>query len=120
MASTPHPGCLVILDGFGYSESPEYNAVHHADTSAWDRLWRECPHTLIKTSGADVGLPAGQMGASEVGHLSLDAGRVARQEFTRVERAIRTGSFFNNQTLTQAVDLAREQGKFAGPGSGTA
>ena len=111
MASTPHPVCLVILDGFGHSESPEYNAVHHADTPTWDRLWRACPHTLIKTSGADVGLPAGQMGNSEVGHLNLGAGRVVYQEFTRVERAIRTGSFFNNQTLTQAVDLARERGK---------
>ena len=111
MPSNPHPVCLVILDGFGYSESPEYNAVSHAETPTWDRLWRECPHTLIKTSGADVGLPAGQMGNSEVGHLNLGAGRVVYQEFTRVERSIRTGSFFDNQTLIRAVDLARERDK---------
>ena len=111
MASNPAPVCLVILDGFGYREAPEYNAIRQANTPTWDRLWRECPHTLIKTSGADVGLPAEQMGNSEVGHLNLGAGRVVYQEFTRVERSIRTGSFFNNQTLTDAVDRAKRQGK---------
>ena len=58
MASNPAPVCLVILDGFGYREAPEYNAIRQANTPTWDRLWRECPHTLIKTSGADVGPPA--------------------------------------------------------------
>ena len=111
MESNPRPVCLIVLDGFGYSESSEYNAIHTANTPVWDRLWREFPHTLIKTSGADVGLPADQMGNSEVGHLNLGAGRVVYQEFTRVDRAIRTRSFFNNQTLTDAVDRAKERGK---------
>ena len=102
---------LVILDGWGYSETTENNAIAGADTPVWDRLWSHYPHTLIRTSGAAVGLPAGQMGNSEVGHLNLGAGRVVYQEFTRVSRAIKTGSFFSNHTLTDAVDQAVENGK---------
>jgi 2,3-bisphosphoglycerate-independent phosphoglycerate mutase len=102
---------LVILDGWGYSETTENNAIAGADTPVWDRLWSHYPHTLIRTSGAAVGLPAGQMGNSEVGHLNLGAGRVVYQEFTRVSRAIKTGSFFSNHTLTDAVDQAVESGK---------
>ena len=102
---------LLILDGWGYSETTQFNAIAGADTPVWDRLWSHYPHTLIRTSGAAVGLPAGQMGNSEVGHLNLGAGRVVYQEFTRVSRAIKTGSFFNNHTLTDAVDLAVENGK---------
>ena len=110
--SAPHrPITLVVLDGWGYSEQPEGNAIHHARTPVWDGLWEGCPHTLIRASGAAVGLPAGQMGNSEVGHLNLGAGRVVYQEFTRVSRAIKTGSFFANQTLTDAVDLAVNSGK---------
>jgi len=100
------PRLLIILDGWGYSENPHANAVYAADTPNWDRLWRDAPHTLIRASGAEVGLPAGQMGNSEVGHLNLGAGRVVYQEFTRVSRAIKTGSFFSNATLTEAVDAA--------------
>ncbi|MGB0712592.1 MAG: 2,3-bisphosphoglycerate-independent phosphoglycerate mutase [Gammaproteobacteria bacterium] len=110
MAHRPKPVCLVILDGWGYREDSQYNAILAANTPTWDRLWREHPHTLIKTSGADVGLPAGQMGNSEVGHLNLGAGRVVYQEFTRVSRSIGTGSFFTNQTLTDAVDQAIDKG----------
>lgn len=94
------------MDGWGYSEDPEGNAILAANIPNWDRLWHDYPHTLIRGSGAEVGLPAGQMGNSEVGHLNLGAGRVVYQEFTRVNRSIKTGSFFNNQTLTDAVDLA--------------
>lgn len=100
------PLCLIVLDGWGYSEQTDHNAIHAARTPVWDRLWNECPHTLIRASGAEVGLPAGQMGNSEVGHLNLGAGRVVYQEFTRVSRAVKTGSFFSNQTLTDAVDHA--------------
>jgi len=100
------PIVLAILDGWGYSENMQSNAIANANKPTWDRLWAQHPHTLIKGSGAEVGLPSGQMGNSEVGHLNLGAGRVVYQEFTRVSRAIRTGSFFNNQTLTDAVDLA--------------
>ena len=106
MASTPAPIATIILDGWGYSEETESNAIHHARKPVWDRLWSQYPHTLIKGSGTEVGLPSGQMGNSEVGHLNLGAGRVVYQEFTRVSRAIRTGSFFTNQTLTDAVDVA--------------
>lgn len=102
---------LIVLDGWGYSEQEQHNAILGANTPTWDKLWDECPHTLIQGSGSAVGLPADQMGNSEVGHLNLGAGRVVYQEFTRVSRAIKTGSFFNNQTLTDAVDYAIENNK---------
>lgn len=102
---------LVILDGYGYSEDTEYNAIYSARTPVWDRLWRECPHAFVRTSGASVGLPGEQMGNSEVGHLNLGAGRVVYQEFTRVSRSIKTGSFFTNATLTDAADVAIASGK---------
>ena len=105
------PMVLLILDGWGYSETIQHNAIAAARKPVWDRLWSKHPHTLIRTSGAAVGLPADQMGNSEVGHLNLGAGRVVYQEFTRVSRAIKTGSFFNNHTLTEAVDAAKENGK---------
>ena len=105
------PMVLLILDGWGYSETPQQNAIAAANKPVWDRLWNNNPHTLIRTSGAAVGLPTGQMGNSEVGHLNLGAGRVVYQEFTRVSRAIKTGSFFRNRTLTDAVDLAIENDK---------
>jgi len=110
--SHPHrPLALIILDGWGYSEDPKHNAIHAAKTPVWDHLWQDYPHTLISASGAGVGLPGNQMGNSEVGHLNMGAGRVVYQEFTRVSRAIRTGSFFTNRTLTTAVDKALENNK---------
>ncbi len=111
MPAKPRPMVLIVLDGWGYSENHEHNAIHSARKPVWDRLWRDYPHTLIRTSGPDVGLPAAQMGNSEVGHLNLGAGRVVYQEFTRVSRAIKTGSFFTNRTLTDAVDATRASGK---------
>ncbi|NOZ52811.1 MAG: 2,3-bisphosphoglycerate-independent phosphoglycerate mutase [Gammaproteobacteria bacterium] len=105
MAVVHKPIVLVVLDGWGYSENLQFNAIANANKPTWDHLWSRYPHTLIKGSGAEVGLPRDQMGNSEVGHLNLGAGRVVYQEFTRVSRAIRTGSFFKNQTLTDAVDL---------------
>lgn len=104
MPSRVKPAVLLIMDGWGYSEDTRSNAIMAADTPVWDRLWARCPHTLINTSGAEVGLPDGQMGNSEVGHLNLGAGRVVYQEFTRVSRSVRTGSFFTNRTLVDAVD----------------
>ena len=104
-----HPVLLVILDGWGYSEKTKDNAIAQAKKPVWDRLWEEYPHTLIRASGAEVGLPANQMGNSEVGHLNLGAGRVVYQEYTRVDRAIHTGSFFTNRTLTEPVDLAKRK-----------
>lgn len=108
----PHrPLALIILDGWGYSESPDNNAILAANTPVWDSLWQQYPHTLIDASGAGVGLPGDQMGNSEVGHLNLGAGRVVYQEFTRISKAIEEGAFFNNPTLTEAVDKAVENDK---------
>jgi len=111
MPDTYKPIVLIILDGWGHSEKTDFNAIHHAKKAYWNQLIEQYPNTLIKGSGAEVGLPSGQMGNSEVGHLNLGAGRVVYQEFTRVSRAIRTGSFLSNQTLTDGVDLAMENGK---------
>ncbi len=105
------PIVLVILDGFGHSEEIEGNAIAAAHKPTWDKLWEENPHTYIKGSGAEVGLPAEQMGNSEVGHLNLGAGRVVYQEYTRVSRSIKTGSFFSNDTLIESVAIAKENNK---------
>jgi 2,3-bisphosphoglycerate-independent phosphoglycerate mutase len=110
MSDKVRPAVLLILDGWGVSDSTDHNAIAAADKPVWDRLWAAYPHTLIRTSGSAVGLPAGQMGNSEVGHLNLGAGRVVYQEFTRISRSIRTGSFFTNRTLTDAVDRVVEGG----------
>jgi len=106
MSQNPKPITLIVFDGWGHSNKTEHNAIHSANTPNWDNYWQQYPHTLIKGSGAEVGLPAGQMGNSEVGHLNIGAGRVVYQEYTRVSRSIRTGSFFSNCTLTEAVDKA--------------
>ena len=111
MSVTRRPAVLIILDGWGYSETEEHNAIRCAATPVWDGLWEQYPHALINTAGAEVGLPAGQMGNSEVGHLNLGAGRVVYQDFTRVSRSVQTGSFFSNRTFTDAVDLAMGNGK---------
>ncbi len=100
------PVVLAILDGWGYSETVEHNAIHAADTPNWDRLWRENPHGWVDTSGIAVGLPSGQMGNSEVGHLNLGAGRVIYQDVTRISKAIDDGEFFGNAELLAAVDAA--------------
>jgi 2,3-bisphosphoglycerate-independent phosphoglycerate mutase len=107
----PKPVFLLILDGWGYREDPENNAIAAARTPNWDRLWQEYPHTLINASQAAVGLPANQMGNSEVGHLNIGAGRVVYQEYSRINRAINSGLFFRNKVLTDACDLAIENGK---------
>ena len=109
MSNKVRPAVLLILDGWGLSENTDHNAIEAANKPAWDRLWNDYPHTTISTSGSAVGLPGGQMGNSEVGHLNLGAGRVVYQEFTRIGRSIRTGSFYSNRTLTDAVDLAVEK-----------
>ena len=107
----PPPVLLLILDGFGYRENPDHNAIALAAKPNWDRLWRDYPHTLIGTSGLTVGLPDGQMGNSEVGHLNIGAGRVVYQELTRIDLSIQDGSFYRNPALLQAVRQARQQDK---------
>lgn len=111
MSATPKPVVLIILDGFGHSDSPESNAIMAANTPIYDHLRATQPNGLISGSGMDVGLPDGQMGNSEVGHMNLGAGRVVYQDFTRVTKAIRDGEFFTNPTLTSAVDKAVSAGK---------
>ena len=111
MNQSHRPLALIILDGWGYSDTPQHNAIYAANTPVWDRLWANYPHTLISASGEGVGLPDGQMGNSEVGHLNIGAGRVVYQEFTRVSLAIRDRSFFDNATLLQAVNNAKQADK---------
>jgi len=111
MPSAPKPLVLVILDGFGHSDSPDFNAIHAAHTPVYDRLLATQPHGLISGSGMDVGLPDGQMGNSEVGHMNLGAGRVVYQDFTRVTKAIRDGDFLSNPAICEAVDKAVGAGK---------
>lgn len=97
---------LLILDGFGYSETSKSNAIEKANAPVWDSLWKNYPHTLIQTSGMAVGLPDGQMGNSEVGHMNLGAGRTVYQSLTRVTKAIADGDFFENEKIVGAVDKA--------------
>ncbi len=101
---------LIVLDGWGHSEETAHNAIHQGHTPVWDRLWAERPHTLIGTSGMAVGLPDGQMGNSEVGHITLGAGRIVYQSFTRVNKALQDGDFFTNPAYCRAVDKAVEAG----------
>jgi len=101
-----HPVILLILDGWGYREDDQFNAIKCAQTPNWDQLLEQKPHTLINTSGSHVGLPDGQMGNSEVGHLNLGAGRVVYQELTRISRSVESGEFDSNPALSKAVDGA--------------
>lgn len=110
MATVKHPVLLVVLDGWGYRESPHFNAIHHARKPNWDRLWAECPHGLLKCSGLAVGLPDEQMGNSEVGHMHLGAGRLIYQDFTRINEAIRNGEFAHNRVLVETCDLLARDG----------
>ena len=104
------PVLLIILDGFGYREEADYNAILAARKPNWDRLWRDYPHTLLNASEKFVGLPSGQMGNSEVGHLNIGAGRVVYQDLSRVDVAIEDGSFFTNPALSKAVASAKQNG----------
>jgi len=101
---------LVILDGYGIAPPGPGNAVELADTPVFDRLWAEYPHTQLVASGEAVGLPAGQMGNSEVGHLTIGSGRILDQDFQRVNRAVRDGSLFENEALVSAFRRARDRG----------
>src|SRR3954463_10361796 len=105
------PFVLIVRDGWGQNPHPEmdsYNAIKQAKHPVDDRLMREYPHVLIKTSGEDVGLPVGVMGNSEVGHQNIGAGRIVDQETMRITRRIRDGSFFTNKTLVDAFAHAKK------------
>jgi 2,3-bisphosphoglycerate-independent phosphoglycerate mutase len=98
--------CLVVLDGWGLAPEGPGNAVAQADTPVMDRLWERFPHARLRTSGEDVGLPHGQMGNSEVGHLNLGAGAVVRQDLKRIDDAVADGSFARNEALVAAMQGA--------------
>ncbi len=99
---------LVVLDGWGHSEEIKGNAIRKADTPNMDRYYKEYPLALLDASGEAVGLPRGQMGNSEVGHLNLGAGRVVVQELTRIGQCIETGEFYENPVLKEAMDRVRQ------------
>ena len=111
MSANKAPTVLVIIDGFGYREENQHNAVAAAKAPFFQSLWNNNPKTLIHTSGMFVGLPEGQMGNSEVGHMTLGAGRVVYQNFTRINKAISDGDFFTNTVFCEAIDKAVEAGK---------
>jgi len=111
MSVSKKPMVLVILDGYGYREDQQDNAIFNAKTPVMDALWAKRPHTLVDASGLEVGLPDRQMGNSEVGHVNLGAGRIVYQDLTRLDVEIKEGTFFNNPALTAAVDNATANGK---------
>lgn len=107
---TPKPVVLCILDGWGLREETENNAVALADTPHFDRLMRECPGATLKTSGRDVGLPDGQMGNSEVGHMNIGAGRIVHMDLGQIGMAIEDGSFAANDALLRFVAALKRSG----------
>ncbi len=109
--SVPKPVALIILDGFGLREDDSCNAVAQANKPNFDRYWGQYPHTRLTACGEAVGLPEGQMGNSEVGHLNIGAGRIVYQDLTRIHKSIREGDFYENETLMKAVRHAKENGK---------
>jgi 2,3-bisphosphoglycerate-independent phosphoglycerate mutase len=106
MTRTEKPLVLLILDGWGYRQDAPDNAITQANTPVMDRLWAQYPHCLVDGSGGAVGLPDGQMGNSEVGHVNLGAGRIVYQDFTRISKAISDRSFFRNPVLSDALTAA--------------
>ncbi|MGC2297036.1 MAG: 2,3-bisphosphoglycerate-independent phosphoglycerate mutase [Candidatus Dormiibacterota bacterium] len=106
----PHPAVLCICDGWGCSQESRGNAIALARTPNFDQLWAKWPHTTLAASGRAVGLPEGQQGNSEVGHLTIGSGRVVPQDLTRIDDAISDGSFFDNPVLRSAVSLALDRG----------
>lgn len=97
------PLVLMILDGWGYRADAPDNAISRAETPCWDELWAKGTHCLLETSGESVGLPDGQMGNSEVGHMNIGAGRIVYQDFTRISQSVSDGSFYRNEALCSAV-----------------
>ena len=106
----PPTTLLVVLDGWGVSSGSDDDAIHRARTPTWDRLWGSAPRTTLSASGTRVGLPDGQMGNSEVGHMHLGAGRTVYQDLTRIDRAIADGSFADNPVVNAAIAAALEHG----------
>src|SRR5690606_12685960 len=99
---------LIILDGWGIGDKSKSDAIFNAKTPFMDHLLATYPNATLGTSGEDVGLPDGQMGNSEVGHLNIGAGRIVYQELTRINKSIREGEFFENETLKKAFQTAKD------------
>src|SRR5215212_2949043 len=110
MSKKRGPVALIIIDGWGYSASREGNAIALAATPFYDELAEKYPHTLLEAHGSRVGLPAGVMGNSEVGHLNIGSGRVIRMDVSLVDHEIETGEFFRNKVLVEAMDGAKRRG----------
>ncbi|WP_201317885.1 2,3-bisphosphoglycerate-independent phosphoglycerate mutase [Paenibacillus sp. EPM92] len=107
----PKPVALIILDGFGLRGDVQGNAVAQAKKPNYDRYWNQFPHTTLTACGEAVGLPEGQMGNSEVGHLNIGAGRIVYQDLTRISKSIRDGEFYDNETILGAIRHAKQNGK---------
>ena len=105
------PYCIIIMDGFGFSKERKGNAIETAGAENVKKLFREYPSEFIGASGMDVGLPDGQMGNSEVGHLNIGAGRIVYQDLTKITKSISDGDFFTNAALLKAIDNAVKNGK---------
>ena len=110
MQQDRRPMMLVILDGWGWRDEEADNAVRQARTPTFDRLWETCPHAFLRTSGRDVGLPDGQMGNSEVGHLNIGAGRIVMQDLPRIGAAIADGSMANSAALRTFIAAVKRAG----------
>lgn len=110
MTALRKPTALIILDGWGYRDPADDNAISNANTPFWDKLWQSRPKALINTSGMFVGLPQGQMGNSEVGHMNLGAGRVVYQSLTRIDKDLEVGTFNENNALCSAIDKTVSNG----------
>lgn len=111
MTNKKGPLALIIIDGWGYTPEREGNAIALASTPFYDELMGKYPRTLLEASGTRVGLPAGVMGNSEVGHLNMGAGRVIRQPLSRIDHAIATGEFYDNEVLSKAMETVKESGR---------
>src|SRR5215211_7835227 len=105
------PLALIIIDGWGHSPARDGNAIALAATPFYDELCKKYPQTLLEAHGSRVGLPAGVMGNSEVGHLNIGSGRVIRMDVSLVDHEIKTGEFFKNKVLLGAIEDARDRGK---------
>src|SRR3989337_79924 len=108
------PVVLIILDGWGINPRTEGNAIALARTPVYDALLREYPNTTLNASGESVGLPEGQMGNSEVGHLNIGAGRVVYQDLTRIDKSIKNGDFQRNPVLLECMQIGRASGRERG------
>ncbi|MDN7243520.1 2,3-bisphosphoglycerate-independent phosphoglycerate mutase [Planococcus sp. N028] len=111
MRKGKYPAALIILDGFGCRKETFGNAVAQAKKPNFDTLWNSYPHSLLTASGEAVGLPEGQMGNSEVGHLNIGAGRIVYQNLTRINKSIREGDFYLNPAFVEAITHAKANGK---------